>query len=122
MAQSLRLACDFTEEERDAPCWARLGLTLCIPSATGKSLSHIVWREASIRPVKDFQMEESWRNSQGGGFLLLTLCDSHILPSGYHLTDSARLSVNLLNRLSLDLTPFLPEAHKIQNKETDHSP
>lgn len=31
-------------------------------------MSHIVWWEAiEVRPVKDFQMEESWRNSQGGG-------------------------------------------------------
>lgn len=68
------MACD-TEEERDAPCWAGpllAGLDRALPFAyqvpRANHVSHIVWREESVRPVKDFQMEESWRNSQGGGF------------------------------------------------------
>lgn len=121
MAQSLRLACD-TEEERDVPCWAGLGLALCIPSATGKSREPHSLAGSKHQACKGFSNGRILEEQPRWGFLLLTLYDSHILPSGYHLTDSARLSVNLLNRLSLDLTPLLPEAHKIQNKETDHSP
>lgn len=115
------MACD-TEEERDAPCWAGPGLALCIPSATGKSRELRSLAGRKRQACKEFSNGGILEEQPRWGILLLTHCDSHILPSGYHLTDSARLSVNLLNRLSLDLTPLLPEAHKIQNKETDHSP
>lgn len=44
------------------------GLDRALPFAyqvpRASHMSHIVWREArEVRPVKDFQMEESWRNS-----------------------------------------------------------
>lgn len=82
MALSLRLAC-VAEEERDTPCWAGPGLALCIPSATGKSREpQSLAGSKRSQACKGFSnggiLEEQLRR----GDLLLTLCDSCILPVG----------------------------------------